>query len=116
VSKKTSTRWYIGAWLVWVIAYAMAFMTGHTTFYHYGFYIQGSSPVGAFAIVLIAISALVMFIAWIGTLIHLGQLHSWGWFALLLVLQLLVLGIVGMVAYALAGPEGTVVVQRPTVT
>jgi len=105
VSKRTSTRWYIGAWIVWALSWAFAIVTGHTT----------SSPVGGVAVLLIGLMALVMLVVWIGALIRLGQQHSWGWFAVLLLLHLIGLGIIGMVLYALAGRDD-VVVYRPTVT
>ena len=61
-----------------------------------------------------------MFVMWIGALIKLGQQRSWGWFAFLLLIYVLtlgVLGIIGMVAYAIAGPgDRSEVVMRPTTT
>jgi hypothetical protein len=111
MSKSTSTRWYIGASLVTLIGLAIAFTIGHWT--------TGStsmSPVAAIAWAVVLIAALVMLVAWIGALIRLGQLHRWGWFVAVLVLQLIGLGIIGMVAYAVAGPGEEIVVTRPTVT
>ena len=116
MSRKTSTRWYIGAWVVWVIAWVAALLTGHTTLYRYGFLVHGNSPIGGAAVLVIAIATVVMLVVWIGALIRLGQLHSWGWFAAVFLLQVVYLGIVGMVAYAVAGPEGDLVMRRPTVT
>lgn len=57
-----------------------------------------------------------MVVTWIGALIRAGQLRRWGWFVALLVLQLLGLGIAGMIASAAAGPEGEEIVYRPTTT
>jgi hypothetical protein len=110
VSKSTSTRWYIGAWLVTLIAVGIAYVTGHSTA---GTYVS-SLTASAWGVAVIA--ALVMLIAWIGALVRLAQLHSWGWFAGVLILQLVGLGIIGMVAYGLAGPQDEMVVTRPTVT
>ena len=59
--------------------------------------------------------SIVMLVVWIGALIRLGQQHSSGWFAALLLLNLIGLGIIGMLLYAMAGPDD-VVVYRPTVT
>jgi hypothetical protein len=60
-------------------------------------------------------SSLVMFVVWIGALVKLAQLSAWGWLAGVLILHLIGLGIVGMVAYAVAGPEdSTVVAIRPS--
>ncbi|TME08810.1 MAG: hypothetical protein E6I69_04700 [Chloroflexi bacterium] len=59
------------------------------------------------------VCSIVMLVMWIGALIRLGQLGRWGWFAGVLVLQLIALGIIGMIAYAAAGPEDAGVVTRP---
>ena len=59
------------------------------------------------------VCSIVMLVMWIGALIRLGQLGRWGWFAGVLVLQLIALGIIGMIAYAAAGPEDAGVVNRP---
>jgi hypothetical protein len=111
MSKRTTTRWYIGAWVVWLIAFiglAVA-MRGSTS--------SALPPTAVFAYGVMAIAALVALLMWIGALIRLGQLKTWGWFAGVLVLHLIGLGIVGMVAYAIAGPDDTgEVVYRPTAT
>ncbi len=111
MSKSTSTYWYIGAWVATLIALAFAYTTGHST--------AASTSVSALTGIawgVAMIAGLVMLVAWIGALIRLGQLHSWGWFAAVLILQLIALGIIGMVAYAVAGPSDEMVVTRPTVT
>jgi hypothetical protein len=70
-----------------------------------------------FAYLVMAIAGVMMLVMWIGALIKLGQLHAWGWFVAVLVLHLLALGIIGMLAYAIAGPTDTEeVVIRPTTT
>ena len=58
----------------------------------------------------------MMLVAWVGVLIRLGRLNSWGWFVAVLVLQLIGLGIIGIAAYAVAGPSDEMVVTRPTVS
>jgi len=69
------------------------------------------------AYLVMAVAGIVTVVMWIGALIKLAQLHAWGWFASVLVLHLIALGIVGMIAYAIAGPDDqTEVVMRPTVT
>src|SRR2546425_2075754 len=104
VSKQLTTRWYISAWIVSAIAWLALLATTHN-------HQDGTSP--AFYLVLAA-GAMLMFVCWIGALFRLAQLNSWGWFVAVLFLQLIGLGIVGMVAYALAGPEdSTTVVTRP---
>ena len=113
MSKRFTTRWYIGAWVVWVLALiglGLAMQSG-----------PGSSspppPVALLTYLVMAIAGVVMLVMWIGALIKLGQQHAWGWFVAVLVLHLLALGIIGMVAYAIAGPTDTEeVVIRPTTT
>jgi hypothetical protein len=116
VSKRTSTRWYIGAWLVWLVALAVFFATAHRTFSASAFYAIGTSPISGIAWLVAGIAALVMLVVWIGALIRLGQQHSWGWFAVVLIFQIIGLGFIGMVAYAAAGPPDEMAVTRPTVT
>ena len=64
----------------------------------------GLMVVGGLAVVGGAIGGLV---AWIGALINTAQLDDKTWFVLLLVLGLLSFGFVAMIAYVLAGPDGT---------
>jgi len=45
-----------------------------------------------------AVTGVVMLVMWIGALVKLGQQHAWGWFAGVLVMHLVGLGIIGMVA------------------
>jgi hypothetical protein len=77
----------------------------------------GSPSVGVLlAYLVIAVAGIVMLVTWIGALVELGTQHAWAWFVAVLVLHLFFLGIIGMVAYAIAGPEDTEVVIRPTTT
>jgi hypothetical protein len=116
VSKRASTRWYIGAWVVGVVALAIFLLTAHKGMTGTAIYAIGNTPASAVAWLVVIAASIVMVVAWIGALIRLGQLSRWGWFALVLILQLLGLGIVGMVAYAAAGPPDDMVVTRPTTT
>ena len=115
MSRRITTRWYIGAWVVWLVA-----------FMGLAFAMRGSGatsttstvpPAAMLAYGVMALAGLVMLVMWIGALIKLGQLRSWGWFVAVLVTHLVGLGIIGMVAYAAAGPDdGGEVVYRPTAT
>jgi hypothetical protein len=111
MSKRITTRWYIAAWVVWFIAFVamLAMLRGNG---------GNSAPSGGvlLAYLVMAAAGLVMLVMWIGALVRLGMQHAWGWFVAVLVLHLFALGIIGMVAYAIAGPEDTEVVIRPTVT
>ena len=111
MSKRITTRWYIGAWLVTVLAgIAMGLMARGAP--------AGSPPPGVTVLSLFLIACgIVMLVMWIGALIKLAEQQAWGWFVGVLVLQLIFLGIIGMVAYAIAGPDDTEeVVIRPTTT
>jgi len=110
MSKRITTRWYIGAWIVAVLAGIVGIMARNG---------PGTSPPPSVAIAYFVAAAcgIVMLVMWIGALVKVAQQHAWGWFIALLVLQLIFLGIIGMVAYAIAGPDdGLEVVTRPTVT
>ena len=110
MSKRITTRWYIGAWVVYILAVIAFLMMARTN--------QGAStppPAALITYLVIIATGIVMLVMWIGALIRLGQQHAWGWFVAVLVLHLIGLGIVGMVAYAVAGPaDADIVVTRPT--
>jgi hypothetical protein len=111
MSKRISTRWYIGAWAIYMIALIALVMSSRSAG------AQGSSPSPAlvFGYLVLGIAGILMLVMWIGALVKLGMQRAWGWFVGLLVLHLLGLGIVGMVAYAVTGPEDEdLVVTRPS--
>ncbi len=113
MSKRITTRWYIGAWVVWALGVLMLFVLARSA---------GSSsslPPGVFLVyVIMFLAAVVMLLVWLGALVKLGIQHAWGWLVAVLVLHLVGLGIIGMVAYAMAGPDGgrPEIVYRPTAT
>jgi len=113
VSKRITTTWSIVAWVVWLISFVAYFAMIKS--------ISGSSsngPTGGLAAAgsVAFIAGIVMLVMWILALIKLGMQKAWGWFVGVLILHLVGLGIIGMVAYAIAGPAdtGTEVVTRPT--
>ena len=109
MSKRITTRWYIGAWVVWLIAFIALILMVRGA--------QGASspPTGVIlAYGVMAVASIVTLVMWIGALVKLGMQQAWGWFAGVLILHLIGLGIIGMVAYAISGPEDTEVVIRPS--
>jgi len=110
MSKRTTTRWYIGAWIVYVLAAIAFFMIARAA---QG---SGSPPPGVWlAYLVLTLSAVVMLVTWIAAMIRLGQQRAWGWLIGVLVLHLVGLGIIGMLAYSISGPEDTdAVVIRPS--
>ena len=65
--------------------------------------------IGGFSMIGGSIAGLV---AWIGALLNTVQLEDKLWFVLLLVLGLLSFGFIAMVAYVIAGPDGTQEARR----
>ena len=76
------------------------------------------APAGAaFPYGVMAIAGLVMLVMWIGALVKLAALHASGWFVGVPVLHLVALGIIGMMAYAIWGPDHTPdIATRPSAT
>ena len=111
MSKRTTTRWYIAAWVIYVIALIALVMSARSTG------VQGtssSSPALVLGYLVLGIAGIVMLGMWIGALVELGMQRAWGWFVGVLLLHVTGLGIIGMVAYAVAGPEDEdLVVIRP---
>jgi hypothetical protein len=66
--------------------------------------VLGLVIVGSVAMLGGAVAALV---SWIGALLNTVQLEDKTWFVLLLVLGLFSFGFVAMIAYVVAGPDGT---------
>jgi hypothetical protein len=52
-------------------------------------------------------------VSWIGALLNTAQLDRKAWFVALLLLGIFNLGILGMIAYLIAGPDGTTTAARP---
>lgn len=64
----------------------------------------GIGIVGALAMAAGAIAGLI---SWIGALLNVSQIESKAWFVVLLLLGIFNFGIFGMIAYIIAGPDGT---------
>jgi uncharacterized membrane protein len=71
--------------------------------------LMGLGIVGGLAIMGGLIGGLV---SWIGALLNTSQLESKTWFLVLLVLGIFNFGIFAMIAYLVAGPDGTVASAR----
>ena len=113
MSKRMVTRWYIGAWVVWLLGVMALFLMSRAS------RASTSPPPGVFFTYLVMfIAAVVMLAMWLAGLLRLAMQRSWGWFTGVLILHLVGLGIIGMVAYAISGPDGrrTEIVYRPRAT
>jgi len=120
VSKSTVTRLFIGS-LVAVIAGALlAFAAVWIAYANGAFVMRGPDVVGiqstpaAWAILGFGIVAALAMVAgfigglvsWIGALLNTAELADKTWFIVLLVLGLVSFGLVAMIAYVIAGPDG----------
>ena len=114
MSKRTTTRWFIWAWIVALLSGTAIGLMGQTP-------AGGGISLGVSVAYLVALACvLVMFVMWINALVRLGQRRAWGWFVSMLLFYALTLGVLGiipMLAYAMAGPDGVEeVALRPTMT
>ena len=98
---------------MWIIGIA-AFLIARRAFPDGNFLSIEDSNLAALVAIL-DVLVIVMFIVWLAALTRLARQHDWGWFTSVLILQLVGLGIIGMVAYAIAGPID-VDISRPDVT
>jgi hypothetical protein len=121
MSKGTVTKLFVGSVIAVVAGVVLAFaavwfayangafvmsgpdVTGmHATPYAWG--MVGLAIVAALAIIGGFIGGLV---SWIGALLNTSQLEDKTWFIVLLVLGLLSFGLVAMIVYVIAGPDGS---------
>jgi hypothetical protein len=120
VSKASITRLFVGAGLVVVGGFIVAIVALVVALFNGVVTIGGEDVVkidgAAFGDmllwmvlsgVLIGAGTLGAIAAWIGALFNTVQLEDKTWFAILLVLGLASFGWLAMIAYVLAGPDGT---------
>lgn len=133
MSKPTVVRLFIGSVIAVVAGLVLAFAAVWYAYAAGAFVMDGPDVTGlqptpfAWSMVglmlLAGLSMIGGFIAglvsWIGALLNTAQLEDKTWFVLLLVLGIFSFGVVAMIAYVLAGPDGTrrsvVVAPRPAV-
>lgn len=128
MSKTTITRLFIGSGIAIVVGAILAVAGVWLAIANDAFVMNGPDIIGfrggALAwtgLGLVGLAAVVAgfiggLISWIGALANTWQLASKTWFAVLLLLGIFNLGFFAMVAYLLAGPDGTAAdsVPRPT--
>ncbi len=121
MTKATVTRLFVGSAIA-VIAGVLLVIGSLLAAYANGvFLMSGNDVVGIqgtpFAWTMIGLAALAALVimagaigglvSWIGALLNTSQLDDKVWFILLLVLGVLSFGLVAMIAYVIAGPDGT---------
>jgi H+/Cl- antiporter ClcA len=121
VSKATVTRIFLGSVVAVIAGAVLAFAAVWVADANGAFVMSGPDVVGvqwtpaAWTIVgLWIVAALAMIagfigglVSWIGALLNTAQLEDKMWFIILLVLGLFSFGLVAMIAYVIAGPDGT---------
>ena len=121
MSKRTVTRLFVGSLIAGLAGAILAIAAGGTAYANDVFVLSGNQItgvqwstlawamlglgiVGSLALFAAAIGGLV---AWIGALLNTSQLESKTWFLVLLLLGIFSLGLFAMIAYVIAGPDGT---------
>jgi hypothetical protein len=121
MSKSTVVKLFVSSVVAVIAGALLAFAAIWFAYANGAFVMNGPDVVGiqstpfAWAIVGLAIVACLAMMAgfiaglvsWIGALLNTAQIEDKTWFILLLVLGLLSFGIVAMIAYVIAGPDGT---------
>jgi H+/Cl- antiporter ClcA len=121
VSKETVTGVFLGSAVAVIAGAVLAFAAVWIAYANGAFVMSGPDVIGvqstpqAWTIVGLGIVAALAMIAgfigglvsWIGALLNTAQLEDKTWFIVLLVLGLLSFGLVAMIAYVIAGPDGT---------
>jgi hypothetical protein len=121
MSKATVVKLFVGSVIAVIAGALLAFAAVWIAYANGVFVMQGPDVVGidatpfAWTMVGLAIVAMLSMIggfigglvSWIGALLNTAQVEDKTWFVLLLVLGLLSFGVVAMIAYVIAGPDGT---------
>jgi hypothetical protein len=121
VSKAAVTTIFLGSVVAVIAGAVLAFAAVWIAYANGAFVMSGPDVVGiqstpaAWTIVgLVVVACVAMMagvvaglVAWIGALLNTAQLEDKMWFIVLLVLGLFSFGLFAMIAYVLAGPDGT---------
>jgi hypothetical protein len=121
VSKATVTRLFIASLIAVTAGAVLAVIAVALAFANDVFVMNGSTVVdvrpSALAVSLLGLGvlggiaiiggAIAGFVSWIGALLNTSQLQSKTWFLVLLLLGIFNLGFLAMIAYVIAGPDGT---------
>ncbi len=121
MSKANVTRLFIGAGLAMIAGAVLAFVAAGIAIANDVFVMNGSDIVGlrggalawsSLGLGLVGVLAFIGgliagLVAWIGALLNTWQVDSKAWFIGLLLLGIFNLGFFAMIAYVLAGPDGS---------
>ncbi len=121
MSKATVTRIFLGSVIAVIAGAVLAFATVWIAYANGAFVMNGPDVVGIqstpaawaiFGFGFVAMLAMMAgfvgaMVSWIGALLNTSELDDKTWFVVLLVLGVLSVGLVAMIAYVIAGPDGT---------
>lgn len=121
MSKATVTRLFVGSVIAVIAGAVLAFAAVWLAYANGAFAMSGPDVIGvqstpfAWTMIGLAIIAGLAIMAgfigglvsWIGALLNTSQLEDKTWFIVLLVLGLLSFGLGAMIAYIIAGPDGS---------
>ena len=121
MTKSTITRLFVGSVIAVVAGLVLGFTAVLVAFASDSLVMRGPDVVGieptavAWSMVGLAVLAVLTIVggaigglvSWIGALLNTAQLEDKTWFVLLLCLGVLSFGLVAMIAYVIAGPDGT---------
>jgi hypothetical protein len=115
------TRLFVGSIVAVIAGLVLGFVALLAAFASGSFVMDGPDVVGfdptPFAWTMIAIAGLALLtilggaigglVAWIGALLNTSHLEDRTWFIILLILGVFSFGFIAMIAYVIAGPDGT---------
>ena len=118
--KSTVTRLFVGGMIAIIAGVLLAFGAVWAAYANAVFQMSGPDVVGIHStpfawtmggVIVVAVlavmgGAIAGLTAWIGALLNTAQLDDKTWFVLLLVLGLFSFGLLAMIAYVIAGPDG----------
>jgi hypothetical protein len=121
MSKSAITKLFVGSVIAVFAGVLLAILAAVAAFAGGAFQIDGADVVrfngSAFTWTMIGLMVVAFFamvggaigglVAWIGALLNTVKIEDKSWFLALLVLGLLSFGFVAMIAYVIAGPDGT---------
>jgi hypothetical protein len=121
MTKSTVTRLFIGAVIALLVGITLAAITASLAIANDVLIMDGNRVVsireaavdlplvvlGVVTAVALASAAVLGLASWIGALVNTSRLDSKAWFIALLLLGIFNFGLIAMIAYLIAGPDGT---------
>jgi hypothetical protein len=121
VNKATITRVFVGSLVAMGAGLVLFFAAGIAAIANSSFVMNGpdvvgiqSTPLALTMVVLGSLGILAMIgggfaqlVSWVGAVLNTARLEDKTWFVVLLLLGLVSFGFVAMIAYVIAGPDGT---------